>query len=127
MKARYLGIVFVAAVLVPSVILSVISIRSADREEAYVEKQLTTTLLAEVAHTAALASSRVTGISEELHAGIALPAGVDDQEALLAWKKRSPLVEVPYLLSSGYRVLWPRSDTPVEAERTFLREELEDL
>jgi len=122
MKARYLGIIFVAAVLVPSVFLSVLSIRSAGREEAYVEKQLATTLLAEVTHTAGLLNAGVAGLAEELHASVSLPPGAAYHDVLPAWKKRNPLVGVPYLLSSSYQILWPPAKTSSDVERMFLQQ-----
>ncbi len=121
-KARYIGIIFVAAVMVPSVLLSVLSIRSAGREEAYIEKQLTTTLLAEVTHAASLVSSGVSGIAAELHASAPSPSGQAYEAALLAWEKRNPLVGVPYLLSAGNRILWPPAESSSgEEERMFLQ------
>ena len=121
-KARYIGIIFVAAVMVPSVLLSVLSIRSAGREEAYIEKQLTTTLLAEVTHAASLVSSGVSGIAAELHASAPSPSGQAYEAALLAWEKRNPLVGVPYLLSAGNRILWPPGESSSgEEERMFLQ------
>jgi len=127
-KARYLGVIFIAAVLIPSVLLSVLSIRSAGREEAYVEKQLTTTLLAEVTHTASMVSEGVAGLAQELHASVSPPPRNAYQNALLAWKRRNPLVAVPYLLSPGYQVLWPRLDGNLgETERLFLRENADFL
>ena len=60
MRARSLAIVFVVAVILPSVLLAVLSIRSAGREQAYLERELETTLLAEVTHAAGS-----SGIPEE--------------------------------------------------------------
>ncbi|HTP60309.1 MAG TPA: hypothetical protein VMM82_15410, partial [Spirochaetia bacterium] len=123
MKARYLAVIFVAAVLVPSVLLSVLSIRSAGREEAYVEKQLATTLLAEVTHTASLVSSGVDALAQDLHSSVTPASGPGFQGTLSAWKKKNPLVGVPFLLSSNYGILWPRlSSSSTESERSFLQE-----
>ena len=127
-KTRYLGVIFIAAVLVPSVLLSVLSIRSAGREEAYVEKQLTTTLLAEVAHTASMVSEGVERLAGELHASVSVPPPNAVQAALVTWKKRNPLVGVPYLLSTEYKILWPRPDGNLGgAERLFLQENADFL
>ncbi|MGO9410762.1 MAG: sensor histidine kinase, partial [Spirochaetia bacterium] len=127
-KARYLGIIFVAAVLVPSVFLSVLSIRSAGREEAYVEKQLATTLLAEVTHTASLVNAGVDRLADELHASVAFPTGSAYQRALTAWKGRDALVGVPYVLSPEYGILWPWPGNPsTQEERAFLRQNADFL
>ncbi|HUJ74897.1 MAG TPA: hypothetical protein VL359_08565, partial [bacterium] len=75
MKTRSLGLIFVAAVIVPSILLAVLSIRSAGREEAWMEKQAAATLDAEVAHAASLASGEVGRIQDDLRAGLDVPAG----------------------------------------------------
>lgn len=128
MRARYLGIIFVAAVIVPSVLLAVLSIRAAGREEAYVEKQLTTTLLAEVSHAAGLVSAGVDGVAGELHASAARLSLTAFQRALPAWKKESSLVAVPFLLSPRYGILWPDPNAPSDEEsRRFLEENADFL
>ncbi len=120
-KARYLGIIFVAAVLVPSVLLAVLSIRAAGREEAYVEKQLATTLLAEVTHSASLVNEGVNGVAEDLHRSAAALPGASYQRTLPAWKEKTPLVSVPFLLSPHYGILWPDPNDPGDEEsRLFL-------
>ncbi|MGD0725657.1 MAG: HAMP domain-containing sensor histidine kinase [Spirochaetia bacterium] len=121
MKSRSLGIIFVAAVIVPSILLAVLSIRAAGREEAFVEKQLTTTLLAEVTQTAGLASAEVGRIVDELRAGIDVPEAGDYVRILSRWQRVTPLVGVPFLLSPRYGILWPRESTGLDAaQRRFL-------
>ena len=121
-KSRFLGLIFIAAVIVPSILLAVLSIRAAGREEAFVEKQLATTLLAEVTQTAGLANAEIARVVEELRAGLEVPAGADYASTLRQWQKASPLVEVPFLLSPRYGILWPRPDGPLSpAEKLFLR------
>lgn len=122
-KSRFLGLIFIAAVIVPSILLAVLSIRAAGREEAFVEKQLATTLLAEVTQTAGLANAEIGRIVDELRAGIEVPTGGEYAPALRQWQKSSPLVGVPFLLSPRYGILWPRADNAAsDAERRFLRE-----
>ena len=122
-KARSLGIIFIAAVILPSILLAVLSIRAAGREEAYVEKQLATTLLAEVIQTSGLANAEVTRVVDELRAGIDVPASGDYRRILLRWKQGTQLVAVPFLLSPRFGILWPRPDGAADAEeKRFLRE-----
>jgi signal transduction histidine kinase len=122
-KARSLGIIFIAAVILPSILLAVLSIRAAGREEAYVEKQLATTLLAEVIQTSSLANAEVNRVVDELRAGIDVPAAADYGRILLRWKQKAELVAVPFLLSPRFGILWPRSDGAADAEgRRFLQE-----
>jgi signal transduction histidine kinase len=120
-KSRSLGIIFIAAVIVPSILLAVLSIRSAGREEAYMEKQMAATLDAEVTHTAGLAGAEVTRVIDELRAGLDVPAGSDFGRILTRWKSTSALVAVPFMLSPRYGILWPPADARADAEqRRFL-------
>jgi signal transduction histidine kinase len=121
MKTRSLGIIFVAAVIVPSILLAVLSIRATGREEAFVEKQLATTLLAEVTQTAGLVTAEMGKVIDELRAGVDVPADADYARILAAWQRGSALVSVPFLLSPRYGILWPRSSSNLgAAERAFL-------
>jgi signal transduction histidine kinase len=123
MRSKSLGIIFVAAVIVPSILLAVLSIRAAGREEAFVEKQLATTLLAEATHVADLAAAEVARIADELRAGLEVPAGAAFAKTLAQWKRGQPLVEVPFLLSPRLGVLTPLSSKALGAEeRRFIEE-----
>ena len=123
MKSRSLGIIFIAAVILPSILLAVLSIRSAGREEAYVEKQLATTLLAEVIQTAGLANTETSRVVDELRSGADVPASADYGRLLSRWKQGSSLVAVPFLLSPRFGILWPRPGSALGAdEKRFLQE-----
>jgi signal transduction histidine kinase len=122
-KTRSLGIIFVTVVIVPSILLAVLSIRAAGREEAFAEKQLTTTLLAEVTQTAGLAGAEVGRIVDELRAGIDVPESGDYALILPRWQRATPLVSVPFLLSPRFGILWPRESPGLDAAgRRFLQE-----
>ena len=123
MKSRPLGIIFVAAVIIPSILLAVLSVRAAGREEAYVEKQLATTLLAEVIQTAGLVNAEITRMVDELRSGIDVPASANYGRILPKWKQGSALVAVPFLLSPRFGILWPRAGDPLgPEEKRFLQE-----
>ena len=52
-----------------------------------------------------------------------VPAGADYARILSAWKKSQPLVSVPFLLSPGYRILWPSETARLDADqKRFLQE-----
>jgi len=122
-KARSLGISFIAAVIVPSILLAVLSIRSAGREEAWRERQVTTALESEVTSAAGLADAEVGRVVDELRTGLDVPAGGDYAARLGRWKNRTPLVGVAFLLSPRYGILWPPSGARADAEqRRFLKE-----
>ena len=122
-RSRSLGIIFIAAVIVPSILLAVLSIRSAGREEAWMEKQMATTLDAEVSHTASLAAAELGRLIDDLRAGLDVPAGSDYGRILARWKVATPVVAVPFLLSPRFGILWPPSDARADVEqKRFLRE-----
>ncbi len=128
LKPRYLALVFILAVIVPSVFLAALSIRASGREEAFAEKQLQTALLAEVTHAAALASGEVRTAADELKAGLPASIPSDPGAALRGWKRSAALVDVPFLLSSGFALLWPSPGSGLdERERTFLEENADFL
>ncbi len=123
LKPRYLGIIFILAVILPSILLAVLSIRATGREEAYIEKQIQTALLATVTHTALAADSEVKKAAEELQEGLEVPASGDFTRALSRWKASNPLVGVPFLLTARLNVIWPSSSAPEGSpERLFLQE-----
>jgi len=122
-RSRSLGIIFIAAVIVPSILLAVLSIRSAGREEAWMEKQMAATLDAEVTHAAGLAGTEVGRVIDDLRAALDVPPGGDYGRILSRWKSTTALVAVPFMLSPRYGILWPPSDTRADDEqRRFLRE-----
>jgi signal transduction histidine kinase len=111
---RYLGMVFIAAVIVPAVILSLVAIRAISHEEAYIEKQMEGTLSAEVAHVSGVVQTEISEVQSELARTIVIPQTADAGEAFDEWMQRSSLVEIPFLLSSTYDILWPTA-RPVAA------------
>ena len=54
-----LGIFFIIAVIIPSIALSLLAIRAIDREEAYMEKRLEETLLAELMNVTSIVNLKL--------------------------------------------------------------------
>jgi hypothetical protein len=104
---KYLGIVFMAVIIVPAVVLSLLAIRAISHEEAYVERQLAGTLSADVTHMASLVAAELAGMHSELTATSVVPRAGDLSGAFEEWKRSSALVEVPFLLSAEHEILWP--------------------
>ena len=128
---KHLRLLFFAAVLVPCAVLAVLAIRSIDREEAFLEKRLQGALDVELTHSVSLMQDEIRRMEEELTTTAPADAGADPRAALAAWKKRSPLVGVPFLLSADLRILWPTRDSYLAwSDLTFLnwnREFVTDL
>jgi len=130
-RALRLGIVFIMAVILPSVALVVIGVRSIGREEAYVEKSLEATLQAEADRLAAQVVGELDSVLRELRGSAPLFAEPGDgglQAPLEAWKRETPLVEVPFRLSPDFVILWPDPASELsESERLFLDQNREFL
>ena len=123
MRSRSLGVIFIAAVIVPSILLAVLSIRSAGREEAYIQRQMAATLDAEVTHAAGLAGAEVGRVIDDLRAALDVPPGADYRKVLTTWKRATSLVAVPFMLSPRFGILWPPSDARADSDqKKFLQE-----
>jgi len=108
-------VVFVLAVLGPSVGLSLLALRAASREALFVERRFEGALLAEVNHAATRIAEVLQVVMEDLTAEA---ERIDSDVAALArWKKEEPLVDVPFLLQEG-RVTIPEAEDDEGA--TFL-------
>jgi signal transduction histidine kinase len=119
---RHLGWIFILAVVVPGILLAVIAVRSIKREEAYIEKQLQGTLLAEVTYLVSLVDAELSGIEKELAGSAPDSASGDPQDLLEEWRLACPLVGSPFLLSARFEILWPRLEGSLsEEQRSFLR------
>ena len=120
-SASHLRLLFVLAVVIPCLILGVIAIRSINREKAFIELRLERTLDAELVHMVSLVNADLDRIKEELASSLNGDESASPRDALAAWKTRSPLVGVPFLLSPDLQIVWPSfSGTPSEEERAFL-------
>jgi signal transduction histidine kinase len=94
-----LAFVFVLAVLLPCVALSLLALRAANREALYVERRLENTLLAEVNHAAGQIADLLRRIGRELADDAPLEGSVE--AALESWRRRNALVAVPFALEAG--------------------------
>jgi signal transduction histidine kinase len=128
---RYLGAIFMAVITVPAVVLSLMVVRAISHEEAYIEKQLEGTLLADVTHAASVVSAEVSAIQGELASTAPAGAGSDPSRAFEAWKSSVPLVEVGFLLSAEHEIIWPAPEPEaagrLEGKGTSFAAEQEDF
>jgi len=120
LKPHFLGFFFIFAVFTPSIVLSLLAVRAISREQAYVEKRLESTLLAEVIHVASLVRGQLKDIIGELDDTVGIPQE-DVAEHFARWKKTSDLVDIPFLLSSSHQVLWPQEGKIISSrDQSFL-------
>ncbi|MDR1508341.1 MAG: HAMP domain-containing histidine kinase [Synergistaceae bacterium] len=91
--------VFVLAVLVPGIALSMLALRAAEREQAYVERRMEGALAAEVD----LASRRVEQLMRDMQDSFhrELESGIGSSLPVELWPKADPLVGVPFTLNKG--------------------------
>ena len=107
--------------MIPSVLLSVIAIRSLSREEAYIEKRLQDTLLLEVTHVSSVIANELNAIQKELNSS-AVSLTLDNPDySLRQWKAKNRLIDVPFVVSGSGEILYPRYDAISDnAEKAFL-------
>jgi signal transduction histidine kinase len=104
---RYFAVLFIAVVIVPAVVLGLLAIRAISHEEAYIEKQMEGTLLAEVTHATVLVKTELARIEAELTGTVPVPSAADAGDSLDEWSQRSALVDIPFLLSPDHEIIWP--------------------
>ncbi len=120
-SAARLGLLFVLVVMVPCVFLALLAARAINREEAYIEKRLEGTLLAEVTHVATLVDAELKKILEELLASAPSGLGESSGDFFPEWKAASSLVSVPFLLSPENEILRPNYNQDLsDEELSFL-------
>ncbi|MBP1766886.1 MAG: hypothetical protein H6P98_1001 [Candidatus Aminicenantes bacterium] len=120
-SASHLRLLFVLAVVIPCLVLGVIAIRSINREKAFIELRLERTLDAELVHMVSLVNADLDRIKEELASSLTGDESASPRDALAAWKARTPLVGVPFLLSPDLEIVWPSLTGQLsEEERAFL-------
>lgn len=117
----HLGVLFILAVILPSVMLSVIAIRSLSREEAFIEKRMHNTLLAEVTHVSSVIAEGLSAIERELSLS-AVDFRFDEPDySLNQWKGKNKLIDVPFLVSAEGEILYPRYEQGLgKDEKSFL-------
>jgi signal transduction histidine kinase len=120
-RSKRLGWIFGLVVLVPGILLAVIAVRSINREEAYIEKQLEGTLLAEVVYLVSLVETELGRIERDLADSAPLDPLSDPEKSLRQWRETSVLVGSTFMLSPQFEILWPRTGGDLdEGELSFL-------
>jgi signal transduction histidine kinase len=109
--------IYTLAIVVPGLILSLISIRTARHEEAFLEKQFQTTFSAELTQSVYSIEQILNEIQKMLDT--TAPAKVSG-EALAMWDSSVALVNVPFLFRRTGSFIWPDEKRVSGKEREFL-------
>lgn len=119
-SSRRLGWWFALAVIVPGLLLAGLAVRAIRREQAYLEKRLADALSAEVLVLVSRVNEELGRILGELAA--TAPTRSPEEKNLQAWRKGSPLIDLPFLLSPSFQLLQPADEAGLSQEqRVFLR------
>lgn len=114
------GIIFIAAMVIPGLILSIIAIRAAKHEEAFVEKQLQTTYAAELTQTVFSIQQLLGDIQKELDTTAPLMGNSEPGSSIAQWDSTVALVDVPYLFKRTGSFIQPDLKNPSAHERDFI-------
>lgn len=121
LKFQSLGLFFIIAIVVPSVILSLLAFRTVKSEMAYTEKRLRDSLYAEIQHSVSLIDSALVDIQKELSDSLYFYQGGDYEDIFRQWQKSSLLVNSPFLLSASGQIIWPSSEEKLNTKtQSFL-------
>lgn len=121
LKSQSLGLFFIIAIVVPSVILSLLAFRTVKSEMAYTEKRLRDSLYAEIQHSVSLIDSALVDIQKELSDSLYFYQGGDYEDIFRQWQKSSLLVNSPFLLSASGQIIWPSSEEKLNTKtQSFL-------
>ncbi|MBN1940377.1 MAG: hypothetical protein JW843_12390, partial [Candidatus Aminicenantes bacterium] len=110
-RAKPLRLLFLAAVVLPCLVLAVLAFRSIEREDVILERRLQSTLEAELVHAVSLLQDELGRIQEDLGRTAPAETGMNPKDVLAAWKNGSSLVGAPFVLSADFQILWPTRDS----------------
>lgn len=120
-RSSRLRILFILAVVFPCAALAFISIRSINREKAFVELRMQRALDVELVQTVSIVNAELDRIREELSASAPLEAAASPQASLVGWRSQVELARVPFLLTADLEITWPTlSSTITDHDRSFL-------
>jgi signal transduction histidine kinase len=116
-----LVLLYFAVILVPGGVLGVLALRALDKEEAYVEKTLSNSLLAEVTHSVDTVKQELDTIRKELFDSLAFPKAFYPYQSPPLVIKDNPLIDTVFVLSPKKEILWPNENALInEKEKEFL-------
>jgi signal transduction histidine kinase len=114
------GIIFVAAIMIPGLVLSLIALRAARHEEAFIEKQLHTTYSAELTQTVYGIQQLIIDIQKFLDTTAPEMLTPDAGSTIMQWDSSVALVDVPYIFNRTGAFEWPDEKRLSVHERDFI-------
>ncbi len=126
-RSIHLIIILAVTVILPGIILSILALRAIEREEAYIEKNLYRTLSLEVVNTTTLINAQLKAVQDELANIITVPEPSDAAAELKRMRGRSPLIGLPFLVSSQQVIIYPPNSEPLSAEEALLVNQNKEL
>ncbi len=120
--SSHLRPLFIGAVILPAALLAFLAIRAINREEAFIGAQYSRAFSDELVHTVDLLTGELDRVREELERTAPAPGAGDPGASFAAWKQAASLVRTPFLLSSTFEILWPRTGAGAsDEEMAFIR------
>ncbi|MBN2738437.1 MAG: HAMP domain-containing histidine kinase [Spirochaetales bacterium] len=115
------ALVFILAIIVPALVLSFLSFRALEREEAYMEKQVEKFYLSEVRLQVSEINKRLVILQDELAEKVPLVSIDEMDTSLKNWSQGNPLIDLPFFISADKEILFPKiSEDLNEKEISFL-------
>jgi signal transduction histidine kinase len=123
----HLIIIFALAIIIPGVVLGVLALRAIEREEAYIEKNIKLTLSSEVGNTVSIINNELKTIQDELSDIITIPSLENAAHELKNMRELSPLVGLPFMVSSQQVVIYPQASEALSKEDSLLVDQNKEL
>jgi signal transduction histidine kinase/HPt (histidine-containing phosphotransfer) domain-containing protein len=122
-----LVIIFALAIIIPGMVLGVLALRAIEREEAYIEKNIRLALSSEVGNTVSMINNELKAVQDELSDIILIPSLHSAAHELKTMREQSPLVGLPFMVSSQQVVIYPQKSEPLSEEETILADQNREL
>ncbi len=101
-NTKHLTIIFILAVVIPGIVLSLIAIRAASRENAYIEYRMRNTFISEITLTKTVANDVMVTVTKELDSIF-----TTQFDTITNRDSVNTLIEVPFILSDKREIVWP--------------------
>lgn len=115
-----LGIFFLVFIVIPGFILSLIALRTAMHEEAFLEKQIQKTIKAELNQAVYSIQQLMVDIQKELDTTVPAIKNDEYKSMIISWDSSTSLVNVPFIFKRTGVFLWPDSNNYSDKDKFFI-------